>query len=152
MRARDILAEFHVSGLKILKRAGFRAGGSKVGQALQLLLWIGIVSQLLWGVQLVGEGAEFWKEAFQKDYEREVCGRYQAFAANLKDAVTTWRKMGCAVEDDEGLVEAEVESVLVDWRERYGEVELERCEGIRLHREGNAALDEDYPNWVVRYE
>ncbi len=123
-----------------------------MGQALQLLLWMGIVSQLLWGVQLVGEGAEFWKEAFQKDYEREVCGRYQAFAANLKDAVTTWRKMGCASEDDEGLVEADVESVLMDWRERYGEVDLEKCEGIRLHREGNAALDEDYPNWVVRYE
>lgn len=122
-----------------------------MGQALQLLLWIGIVSQLLWSIQLVGEGAEFWSTSFQKDYEREVCGRYQAMEANLKDAVTTWRKMGCA-EEDEGLVEADVDGVLMDWRELYGDVDLENCEGVRLHREGNPALDEDYPNWVVRYE
>ena len=122
-----------------------------MGTALQMLLWIGIVSQLLLGVRLVGEGAEFWAGTFRGDYEREVCGRYQALEANLKSAVTLWRKMGCAGED-EVPVEEDVDDFLGEWRERYGDVDLESCEGVRLHRERNAELDGDYPNWVVRYE
>lgn len=137
--------------LKNRKGQGAGTGGSEVGQALQLLLWIGLVSQLMWGIQLVGEGAEFWKESFHRDYEREVCGRFRAMEANLHDAVTTWRKVGCAGEDDV-LVEADVEAVLMEWRERYGAVDLDNCAGVRLHREANPALDEDYPNWVLRYE
>jgi hypothetical protein len=116
-----------------------------------MLLWIGIVSQLLLGVRLVGEGAGFWAGAFGEDYEKEVCGRYLAMEANLNDAVATWRKLGCAGED-EVLVEEEVEEVLGEWRERYRDVDVERCKGVRLHRERNPDLDEDYPNWVVRYE
>ena len=122
-----------------------------MGTALQMLLWIGIVSQLLLGVRLVGEGAEFWAGAFQEDYEREVCGRYQALEANMKSAVALWRKMGCAGED-ELTVEEDIENFLGEWRERYGDVDLESCKGVRLHRERNAELDTDYPNWVVRYE
>lgn len=122
-----------------------------MGTALQILLWIGIVSQLLLGVRLVGEGAEFWAGAFRGDYEREVCGRYQALEANMRSAVTLWRKMGCAGDGEEP-VEEEIEDFLGEWRGRYGDVDLERCEGVRLHRERNAELDADYPNWVVRYE
>jgi hypothetical protein len=118
---------------------------------IQMLLWIGIVSQLLLGVRLVGEGAEFWAGAFREDYAREVCGRYQALEANLRSAVALWRKIGCAGEE-EALVEEEVEDFLGEWRQRYQAVDLERCEGVRLHRERNPELDEDYPNWVVRYE
>jgi hypothetical protein len=118
---------------------------------IQMLLWIGIVSQLLLGVRLVGEGAEFWAGAFRGDYEREVCGRYQALEANLRSAVALWRKLGCAGEE-EALVEEEVEDFLGEWRQRYQAVDLESCESVRLHRERNPALDEDYPNWVVRYE
>lgn len=122
-----------------------------MASAIQMLLWIGIVSQLLLGVRLVGEGAEFWAGAFRGDYEREVCGRYQALEANLRSAVALWRKIGCAGEE-EALVEEEVEDFLGEWRQRYQAVDLERCEGVRLHRERNPELDEDYPNWVVRYE
>lgn len=118
---------------------------------IQMLLWIGIVSQLLLGVRLVGEGAEFWAGAFRGDYEREVCGRYQALEANLRSAVALWRKIGCAGEE-EALVEEEVDDFLGEWRQSYQAVDLERCEGVRLHRERNPELDEDYPNWVVRYE
>jgi hypothetical protein len=122
-----------------------------MGTALQMLLWIGIVSQLLQGVRLVGEGAEFWAGAFRRDYEREVCGRYQALDKNFRSAVALWRKMGCAGED-ELPVEEDVEDFLGEWRGRYRDMDLESCDGVRLHRERNADLDEDYPNWAVRYE
>ncbi|WP_141732476.1 hypothetical protein [Oligoflexus tunisiensis] len=127
-----------------------------MGQALQLILWIGIVGQLLLGIRLVGEASGMWAEAFRVDYELMVCGRYQAMAANLRDAVTTWRKLGCAGEEDLP-AEEEVETVLLEWREHYGGRDLEDCgdDGpmrVRLHRERNPDLDEDYPNWVVRYE
>jgi hypothetical protein len=122
-----------------------------MGTALQMLLWIGIVSQLLLGVRLVGDGAEYWAGAFRVDYEREVCGRYQALEANMRSAVALWRKMGCAGDGEEP-VEEEVEDFLEEWRGKYGDVDLESCERVRLHRERNAELDEDYPNWVVRYE
>jgi hypothetical protein len=115
-----------------------------------MLLWIGIVSELLLAIRLAGEGTEFWAGRFQEDYEKEVCGRYLAMEANLRDAVTMWRKLACAGEEDVS-VEDEIEGVLQEWRESY-EVELEDCEGVRLHRERNRDLDPDYPNWVVRYE
>lgn len=137
--------------LKNRKGQGAGQGGSWVGQALQCLLWIGVVSQLVWGIQLVGEGARFWSEAFKGDHEREICGRYRAMEANLRDAVTTWRKLGCAGEE-ELLVEEELEEVLMEWQEKYAGMDLENCEGVRLHRERNPDLDEDYPNWVLRYE
>ncbi len=122
-----------------------------MGQALQMLPWIGIVSLLLLGVRLVGEAGEFWRDAFRNDYEREVCGRFQAMEANIRGAVAIWRKMGCAGED-EVWAEEEIGEVLEEWRGRYVDVDLESCEGVRLHREKNSDLDDEYPNWVVRYE
>lgn len=125
-------------------------------QVLPLLLWIGIVSQLLLGIRLVGDATGMWAEAFRRDYELAVCGRYRAMAANLRDAVTTWRKSGCAGEDEVD-VETEVEDYLLAWKEHYGDWDHDSCgvEGplrVKLHRERNPDLESDYPNWVVRYE
>jgi hypothetical protein len=150
MRALDMLADFDVPGVEKLKKAESRCGGKPVGHGLQMLLWIGIVSKLLLAIRLTGDGAEFWAERFQEDYEKEVCGRYQAMEANLQSAVAMWRKLGCAGE--EALrVEEELAEHMKEWREQYT-VELENCHGVRLHRERNRDLDPDYPNWVVRYE
>jgi hypothetical protein len=130
--------------------------GKGVGQALQFILWIGIVGQLLLGIRLVGEATAMWAQAFEADYELMVCGRYQAMAANMRSAVTTWRKMDCAGEEDPPVAE-EVEALLQDWSEHLGNRNWEGCgqDGplrVRLHRERNPNLDADYPNWVMRYE
>ncbi len=126
-----------------------------MSQVLQLLLWIFMVGQLLQGIRLFGTAAEIWEELFTEDYEMAVCGRYQAMAANLRDAVTTWRKLGCGAADEEG-VDSEVEDLLERWRNRYVNLDSAACGGkgplhISLHRERNPDLDRDYPNWVVHY-
>ncbi|HYX31833.1 MAG TPA: hypothetical protein VE954_01875 [Oligoflexus sp.] len=127
-----------------------------MSQVLGLLIWIGVVTQLLLGIRLVGKATDLWAEAFQADYAMAVCGRYQAMAANLRSAVATWRKLGCA-EGEDVPVDLEVETVLMDWKEFYVDQNMESCalDGplrVKLHRERNPDLDADYPNWVVRYE
>jgi hypothetical protein len=127
-----------------------------VTQILPLLLWIGIVAQLLLGIRLVGEASGMWAEAFHRDYDLAVCGRYRAMAANLRDAVATWRKSACAGEDEVD-VENEVEDYLLAWQGHYRDWDPDSCGGegplrVKLRREENPDLDNDYPNWVVRYE
>lgn len=128
-----------------------------VSQVFQLLLWLLIVAQLLQGVRLLGAAAEAWDEAFQMDHALLFCGRYQAMAANLRDAQGFWRKSGCAADAEQAeLVNRELDELLQAWRSRYPGFSFEHCSQagplqVRLHQERNPELDPGYPNWVAHY-
>lgn len=124
-----------------------------MAQGLGLLLWGVLLGLLLHGLNLMERAAQTWKAAFHADYGLLSCGRFQAFSANMRDGVTTWRKMDCAAEGEAERVNEEIESMLGVWKERYGDG-LCQAGGplrIQLYRERNPDLDADYPNWVVRY-